>query len=130
VRLCKGIYLEPRRIAWQPYETVRASFVSSLDKLLRQGHRVGIATHDEHLVEAGLARLDRHQIPGHRAEFQTLLGVDPPLRQILLDAGHRLRVYVPYGRQWHAYSVRRLRENPRVAGHVLRSLFRRGSAGR
>jgi proline dehydrogenase len=72
------------------------------------------------------AQSDRHRVGAPRAEFQTLLGVDPPLRRLLLDQGHRLRVYVPYGRQWHPYSVRRLRENPRVAGHVLRSLFRRG----
>jgi proline dehydrogenase len=125
VRLCKGIYVEPRARAWQAYETVRENFIYALEKLFRLGHRVAIATHDEHLVWAGNALIDRFQVPPERVEFQMLLGVDPPLRRILLDQGHRLRVYVPYGEDWYPYSVRRLRENPQVARHVLRALFRR-----
>lgn len=130
VRLCKGIYVEPRSVAWKGRETVRAAFLAALDKLLGAGHPVGIATHDEPLVQGALALLDRHGIaPGGSAEFQMLLGVDPPLRRILLDQGHRVRVYVPYGKDWHAYSLRRLRENPQVARHVIRALFSR-SGGR
>ncbi len=120
VRLCKGIYIEPREHAWKGYETVRRNFVAALDKLIRQGVYVGIATHDEYLVCAARELIDRHGLAGDRYEFQMLLGVDEELRRILLDAGHRLRVYVPYGRDWYPYSIRRLRENPEVARHVIR----------
>ena len=121
VRLCKGIYIEPRTSAWKGYETVRLNYVRALDKILRQGIYVGIATHDEYLVCAAAELIDRYQVPRDRYEFQMLLGVDEELRGILLDAGHRVRVYVPYGREWYAYSMRRLRENPEVAGHVVRA---------
>ena len=120
VRLCKGIYIEPRTVAWKGYETVRRNFVAALDKLIRQGVYVGIATHDEYLVCAARELIDRYQLPTDRYEFQMLLGVDEQLRGILLAEGHRLRVYVPYGRDWYAYSIRRLRENPEIARHVIR----------
>ena len=120
VRLCKGIYIEPRTVAWKGYETVRRNFVAALDKLFRQGVYVGIATHDEYLVCAARELIDRHRLAPDRYEFQMLLGVDEQLRDILLAEGHRLRVYVPYGRDWYAYSIRRLRENPEVARHVIR----------
>jgi proline dehydrogenase len=125
VRLCKGIYIEPRATAWKGYETVRHSFVAALDKLIRRNVYVGIATHDEFLACAASALVDRHGLPRDRYEFQMLLGVDEQLRRILLDAGHRLRVYVPYGKDWYAYSTRRLRENPEVAGHVIRATLGR-----
>ncbi len=122
-RLCKGIYIEPRTVAWKGYETVRRNFVAALDKLIRQGVYVGIATHDEYLVCAARELIDRHRLPRDRYEFQMLLGVDEELRRILLAEGHRLRVYVPYGRDWYAYSIRRLRENPEVARHVVRGFL-------
>jgi proline dehydrogenase len=125
VRLCKGIYIEPRATAWKGYETVRHNFVAALDKLIRRGAYVGIATHDEYLACAASALVERHGLARDRYEFQMLLGVDQPLRRILLAAGHRLRVYVPYGRDWYAYSTRRLRENPEVAGHVIRATLGR-----
>ena len=121
VRLCKGIYIEPRKIAWKGYDTVRANFVAALDKLFRQGVYVGIATHDEFLVCEAERLIDAHGLDRDRYEFQMLLGVDKELRQVLLDRGHRLRVYVPYGEDWYPYSIRRLRENPEVARHVLRA---------
>jgi proline dehydrogenase len=108
VRLCKGIYVEPRTIAWKGYDTVRHNYVQALDKLFSNGVYVGIATHDEYLACAA-------------TEFQMLLGVDEELRRILIAAGHRLRVYVPYGHDWYPYSIRRLRENPEVARHVLKA---------
>jgi len=123
IRLCKGIYREPRAIAWKPYETVRANYVHCLEKLLAGGAYTGIATHDEHLVWAGMTAVARHGLGRDRYEFQMLLGVDPELRRIILDEGHRLRVYVPYGKDWYPYSVRRLRENPTVAKHVLRAML-------
>ena len=124
VRLCKGIYIEPRRAAWKGYETVRHNFLAVLEAMLARGVYAAVATHDEFLVCAATALLAKHRVPRDRYEFQMLLGVDVELRRILIEAGHRLRVYVPYGRDWYAYSVRRLRENPEVAGHVLRALLR------
>jgi proline dehydrogenase len=129
VRLCKGIYREPRAIAWRDPETIRANYVCALEKLLAQGCYVGIATHDEHLVWAGMTLVEKLGLAPDRYEFQMLLGVDAELRRIILDRGHRVRVYVPYGEDWYGYSVRRLRENPTVARHVLRALFSTGPSG-
>jgi proline dehydrogenase len=123
VRLCKGIYVEPRTIAWKGYDTVRANYVRALEKLIENGVYVGIATHDEYLAARAVGLIDKHRLPRDRYEFQMLLGVDEELRRILIDGGHRLRVYVPYGRDWYPYSMRRLRENPEVARHVLRALL-------
>jgi proline dehydrogenase len=123
VRLCKGIYIEPRAAAYRAFETVRLNFLQALEKLLVRGVYVGIATHDEHLVCGALGLVDRLHVPRERYEFQMLLGVEPELRRILLAAGHRLRVYVPYGRDWYPYSTRRLRENPQLARHVLRAMM-------
>jgi proline dehydrogenase len=125
VRLCKGIYIEPRRIAWKGHETVRQNFVAALDKLLRKGVYVGIATHDEYLVCAADVLIDGYGLAPDRYEFQMLLGVDEELRDLLIERGHRMRIYTPYGREWYAYSMRRLRENPEIAGHVFRAAFGR-----
>jgi proline dehydrogenase len=121
VRLCKGIYIEPRRVAWKGYETVRLNFVTALEKLFDAGVYVGIATHDEYLACAACALVDRYGLDREAYEFQMLLGVDEPLRDLLIEQGHRLRIYVPYGPDWYPYSIRRLRENPEVARHVLRA---------
>jgi proline dehydrogenase len=115
VRLCKGIYLEPRAIAYEEREIIRAAFVHALRILLEGGAYVGIATHDEWLVCEALAMIQRLGLGKDRYEFQMLLGVDPELRRILTGAGHPLRVYVPFGSHWYPYSVRRLRENPTIA---------------
>lgn len=123
VRICKGIYIETRQIAWKGYETVRRAFVAALEKLLSQGVYTAVATHDEYLVAEAVRLIDRYEIPRERVEFQMLLGVDEEMRDILLAQGHRLRIYVPYGRDWYAYSMRRLRENPAVAGHVARAVL-------
>ena len=124
IRICKGIYREPREIAWKQFETIRANFVYAVEKLLSAGAYIGIATHDPYLVWAGMEIVDRIGLDRDRYEFQMLLGVDPELRKIILGNGHRLRVYVPYGRDWYPYSIRRLRENPTVAHHVVRAMFR------
>ena len=123
VRLCKGIYIEPREVAWKGYQTVRQNFLLCLEKMLDQGVYAAIATHDEFLVCGAVGLLERFRVPHDHYEFQMLLGVDEQLRQILLDGGHRLRVYVPYGPDWYPYSIRRLRENPEVAVHVARSFL-------
>jgi proline dehydrogenase len=123
IRICKGIYREPREIAWRDFDTIRANFVYATEKLLEAGAYVGIATHDPYLVWAGMQIVDRLAVDRERYEFQMLLGVDPELRRIILANGHRLRVYVPFGRDWYPYSIRRLRENPTVALHVVRAMF-------
>jgi len=125
VRLCKGIYVEPPEIAFREYEAVRANYMRCLEALVEQGSYVGIATHDEHLIREGLrivrgAGLDREQY-----EFQMLLGVRPGRADELVADGHRLRVYVPYGSHWYEYSVRRLQENPKMAGYIASDIFRR-----
>jgi proline dehydrogenase len=122
-RLCKGIYLEPRTIAYTDAEIIRRNFVLILDQMFRKGAYVGIATHDELLVWEALRLIRRHGLDRSQYEFQMLLGVDEELRNVLIAAGHRLRVYVPFGEQWYAYSVRRLRENPQIAGHALRAIL-------
>jgi proline dehydrogenase len=123
VRLCKGIYLEPPSIAFQEFEAIRASFVACLDALLAAGARTAIATHDEWLLERTLERvagIDRDAF-----ELQMLLGVRGDRARELVAAGYPLRVYVPYGRQWYEYSLRRLQENPKVAGYVARDVVGR-----
>ncbi len=121
VRLCKGIYVEPRPVAYRERETVRASYIELLEILFRGGSYVGIATHDEHLVFHALRLIRFHGLRRDQYEFQMLLGVDEPLRRILVEAGHRLRVYVPFGESWYAYSTRRLKENPQMATTILKA---------
>jgi proline dehydrogenase len=123
VRLCKGIYVEPHTIAYRDADIIRRSYVELLEILLDAGCYVGIATHDEILVFEAMALIDRLGLGREQYEFQMLLGVQEELRQIIIDAGHRLRVYIPYGEHWYAYSMRRLRENPQVAGHVFRAMW-------
>jgi proline dehydrogenase len=123
IRICKGIYREPRAIAWKDFDSIRANFSAAVEKLLAAGCYVGIATHDPLLVCLGMAAADRLQLGRDRYEFQMLLGVDPELRRIILGAGHGLRVYVPFGRDWYPYSMRRLRENPTVARHVMKAML-------
>ncbi len=125
VRLCKGIYPEPRAVAFLDYDTVRANFLAALEQLIRCGAKVAVATHDEYLVAGALAILRRLGVDSGRCEFQTLLGVDEPLRDLLRQEGHRVRVYIPYGADWYAYSIRRLRENPQIALHVMRAMVGR-----
>jgi proline dehydrogenase len=123
-RLCKGIYLEPREIAYTDAALIRSHFTLVLDRMLERGAYVGIATHDERLVFEALRLVRKHGLRREQYEFQMLLGVDETLRRILIRDGHRLRVYVPFGEKWHAYSMRRLRENPQIAGYILKALFR------
>ena len=112
VRICKGIYLEPEEIAFTEFEEIRESYVRSLEALVETASYVGIATHDEFLISEG-KRIAREQY-----EFQMLLGVRESLGRELVREGERLRIYVPFGQQWYEYSLRRLQENPRIAGYV------------
>ncbi len=123
VRLCKGIYDEPRKIAYKDFDTVRQNYIFLLDELLKGGAYVGIATHDEFLIWHALRLIHQLEVPEDRYEFQMLLGVDEELRGILVGAGHKLRVYVPFGEEWYEYSSRRLRENPKIAGYVAKDVL-------
>ena len=123
VRLCKGIYDEPRKIAYKDFDTVRQNYIFLLDELLKGGTYVGIATHDEFLIWHALRLIHQLEIPKDRYEFQMLLGVDEELRGILVGAGHKLRVYVPFGEDWYEYSSRRLKENPKIAGYVAKDVI-------
>ncbi len=125
VRLCKGIYLEPRAIAYEEPEIIRWAFVHALEALFAGNGYVAVATHDEWLIEQTLALAARMGVPKERFEFQMLLGVDPALRRIIVKSGHKLRVYVPFGSHWYPYSVRRLRENPHIIRAGLEAFLRR-----
>jgi proline dehydrogenase len=124
-RLCKGIYVEPRAIAYKDRAIISANYLRLLQEMLDRGFYVGIATHDEELVFEASRIVDRLRLGREAYEFQMLLGVDEQLRGLIRGEGHRLRVYVPYGQTWHAYSLRRLKENPRIAGYVALSLVQR-----
>jgi proline dehydrogenase len=129
VRICKGIYVEPPLIAYQGFEEVQQNFVQSLAELLRTGAYVGIATHDKFLISEGLRLVQEHGLTPEEYEFQMLLGVTPHAGNRLVRDGHRLRVYVPFGREWYHYSVRRLQENPKIAGYIASDTLGRLFAG-
>ena len=118
VRLVKGIYVEPALIAYQDYEEVRSNFVRCLRELLRGGSYVAIATHDQYLLDEGKRLVAAHGLTREQYEFQMLLGVRELAANRLVRDGHRLRIYVPFGEHWYRYSLRRLQENPKIAGYV------------
>jgi proline dehydrogenase len=130
VRICKGIYLEPPEIAFRDFEAVQASFVQTLRELLEGGSYVGIATHDEWLLEQGKRLVAERGLGQDDYEFQMLLGVRPGLGDELVREGHRLRIYTPFGRHWYSYSLRRLQENPKIAGYIAADTFNRLLPGR
>ena len=125
VRICKGIYIEPPEIAYNDREIVRQNYSTLLKDLLGAGCYVGIATHDKWLVDDAFQTIEELALDRTQYEFQMLYGVDPQLRQMIRDAGHRMRVAVPFGPSWYPYSIRRLRKNPTVARYVLQALFKK-----
>ncbi len=124
LRLCKGIYIEPREIAYQERDIVRDNFIFCLEELFKRKAYVGIATHDEYLVFHAERLIRKYQLKRDEYEFQMLLGVDEQLRKIILSKGHRLRVYVPFGKDWLPYSIRRLKENPNIIKSALEGYLR------
>jgi proline dehydrogenase len=124
VRLCKGVYVEPREIAYTDPRLVQRNYTLLLDELLSAGCYVGIATHDEVLIWEACRIIERLKLNPHQYEFQMLHGVEPSLRRMVREQGHRLRVAVPFGPNWYPYSIRRLRKNPAIAGYVLRATFK------
>ncbi len=124
-RLCKGIYIEPAEIALKNRKEIRENYLKLLDLMFSKKAYVGIATHDSYLVDGAKKLIAKYQLQPNEYEFQMLLGVRNDLRDALIAGGHRLRVYVPFGSKWHAYSLRRFKENPEVAGYVFKALFDR-----
>lgn len=122
-RLCKGIYNEDRVHAYKDMDIINKNFVYCLEKLFEKKAYVGIATHDEKLVFESLRLIEKYGLKKDEYEFQMLLGVDELLRQVIVDGGHRLRVYTPFGKDWMPYSRRRLKENPSIATHALRQMM-------
>lgn len=126
LRLCKGIYVEPPDIAYQDYETINQHFIEDIDLMFSKKMYPAIATHDTPVVDAAIQLIEKYQIPREKYEFQMLYGVTPKLRQSILDKGHRMRVYIPFGKQWFGYSVRRIKENPKLGEVFLKALFFKG----
>ena len=119
VRVCKGIYVESPDIQFRDFHAVQSELRAALlDALFDAGCYVGIATHDDWLLEEAKRIVDERALPREAYEFQMLLGVRPELGDALVAEGHRLRIYVPFGSYWYEYSLRRLQENPSIAGYI------------
>lgn len=125
-RLCKGIYVEPAEVAFKKYQEINDHFLTDLEYIFENKMYPGIATHDKPLVEGAYKLIEKYNVPKEMYEFQMLYGVTPELRKSVVEKGHRMRVYVPFGSQWFAYSTRRLKENPRMASLIIKALFFRG----
>ncbi|GBD92624.1 proline dehydrogenase 1 [bacterium BMS3Abin05] len=125
VRICKGIYNEAPEIAFKKPEEIRQNYLRLLMIMFDRKCYVGIATHDRYLIEKAIEAINTNAIPNDRYEFQMLLGVGDEYRTQLVQSGHRLRVYVPFGKDWFPYSLRRMKENPKVAGYVIKNLFKK-----
>ncbi len=123
IRLCKGIYVEDASISYKKYQDINDNYKKILNKLLEMRAIVGIASHDKKLVNAAYELLEKHNTPKSHYEFQMLYGVLPKLGKQTLSRGHKLRVYMPYGKDWFGYSIRRLQENPNMVKHIVKSVF-------
>jgi proline dehydrogenase len=122
-RLCKGIYIESPQIAFKDPAEIRDHYLEDLEFILKNKMYAGIATHDKYLINKVLELLKKYNTPKDRYEFQMLYGVTPDLCQSIIDQGHRMRVYVPFGKDWFNYSTRRLKENPKITSHIIKALF-------
>jgi proline dehydrogenase len=125
-RLCKGIYVEPEAISYKKHEEINKHFLEDLEFMFKNKIHVGIATHDKILVESTYGLIAKYNVPKHLYEFQMLYGVTPKLRESIVNKGHAMRVYVPFGKQWFGYSTRRLKENPKMASHIIKAIFIKG----
>jgi proline dehydrogenase len=125
-RLCKGIYIESEKIAFKKYEEINQHFLVDLEYMLKNKIYAGIATHDKPLIEGAYKLIEKYNVPKKMYEFQMLYGVTPRLRESIVANGHKMRVYVPFGKKWFGYSTRRLKENPKMASHIIKALFVKG----
>jgi proline dehydrogenase len=125
-RLCKGIYVEPTEVAYKKYEEVNEHFLEDLDYMLEQKMYPAIATHDKPLIDGAYKLLEKYKPSKDQYEFQMLYGVTPALRKSIMDKGHKMRVYVPFGKDWFGYSTRRLKENPKMASLIIKAFFIKG----
>jgi proline dehydrogenase len=125
-RLCKGIYVEHESIAFKKYEEINQHYLEDLEFMFRNKIYVGIATHDKPLVEGAYNLIRKYNVTKNMYEFQMLYGVTPKLRDSIVNEGHTMRVYVPFGKQWFGYSTRRLKENPKMASHIIKAVFYKG----
>lgn len=122
-RLCKGIYIEPATIAYKDKQAIRDNYMKCLELMLKNGNYVGIATHDKYLIDKSYELIKNLNIPKDKFEFQMLLGVREDLRDKINSDGYKIRIYVPFGEDWYKYSIRRLQENPQLAGHIAKEFF-------
>jgi len=125
-RLCKGIYIEPKEIAYKVKQEVRDNYINLLRVMFENNCYVGIATHDDYLIEGAYKLIDEFKKRKDEYEFQMLLGVREKVRDKIAADGHRMRIYVPFGVHWYKYSIRRFKENPNMAGYAFKALFTRG----
>lgn len=125
-RLCKGIYNEDASIAYKKHDEINENYLKILRFMLSNKAYVGIATHDDYLITSSKKMIEELHLNNDEYEFQMLLGVKPELRDSLAKAGYRVRVYVPYGTHWYKYSLRRLKENPKMTGYIIKSIFFKG----
>ncbi len=123
IRLCKGIYRESEKIAFQGKEEIRDNYKKLFNLIVDSEMYIGIATHDEPLIQYAIEQIKKRGMKKTEYEFQMLLGVREERRNGLLEQGYPLRVYVPFGEDWYGYSTRRLKENPRMAGIIFKSIF-------
>ncbi len=126
IRLCKGIYREPADVAYHNRQKVQENFLDSLDLLFEKGAYVGIATHDDVLIDGAYDLIKKHKLEKEQYEFQMLLGVRSELKKKLLADGHTLRIYTPFGEDWLPYSLRRLKENPAIVGSAIKGFLTGG----
>jgi len=122
-RICKGIYIEPESIAFKDGDEIRQNYLKLLRLALEKKSYCGIATHDEYLIKESVKIVKEMDLRKDEYEFQMLLGVREDLREGAVIKGHRMRIYVPFGQRWYEYSIRRFKENPNLAGQVLKSIF-------
>lgn len=125
-RLCKGIYVEPPEIAYKKYKEINEHFLEDLEFMFKNNVYSGIATHDKPLIEGAYKLIEKYNVPKEKYEFQMLYGVTPALRKSIIDKGHKMRIYVPFGKEWFGYSTRRLKENPKMTNHIIKAIFVKG----
>jgi proline dehydrogenase len=123
IRLCKGIYNESPEIAYKGRQEIRDNYLKILQVILENGSYAGIATHDDYLLDGSYAMIQKMGLKRGQYEFQMLLGVREKRRDELMEDGQRLRIYVPFGEKWYAYSTRRLKENPHMAWYITKAIF-------